>query len=116
MVEKNWNLEEDSPPGVSLDDLVAIVHHEGRDMLGVFPPLTLGHYCQTLAGEFAKFAKDMMTTKGIDEGTAKSISTRLATLGLRQFVNIAEFGYGERILEERAGLEPLSSSPQPIDT
>src|SRR3990167_1637438 len=114
MGEMNWNLEKDAPPGVLREDLVAIVHREGRDALGVFPPLTLGHYCQMLAGEFAGFARDEMTSRGIDEGTAKSISARLATLGLAQIVNIAEFGYGERVLEERAGLEPLPNSSRPI--
>lgn len=116
MTHRKPNLERGSSPIVASDDIAAILHREGRDALGVFTPLILGHYCQRLAGEVADFARDIMATKGVDEETANSVAARLATLGLGQFVNIAEFGYAQRVLEERIGFEPLPNSPQPIDS
>lgn len=110
MSELNWELERYTGPRVTPDDLRSATHQDGRDGLDIFPPRILGHYCQKLAGEVGDFASELALKFGVDEATAKRIGTHLATRGLGKIINIAEFGYAERVLEERLGLGELPVS------
>ena len=96
-------------------ELADIRDEEGRSRHGIYPPLLLSHYAQGFAGDVASFAREIMADKGIDEATAHSVASRLAALGISRFATIAEFGYGVRVLEERAGVVPAEQQTQTIE-
>ena|SRR3989338_8161522 len=99
------------PDVISQDDLEKSLHEEGRSELDIYPPVHIQHYGQMFGGELADEARDAMSKLGVDVDLADKIAARLATtVGLKHFINAMDFGYAQRVLEERAGLPELTSS------
>ncbi len=99
------------PDAIKLDDVERSLHEAGRTELGIHPPVHIQHYGQILGGELADEAKIALSKMGIDDDFANRIVNRIATVvGFRHFVNAMDFGYAQRVLEERAGLPELTES------
>lgn len=106
----SWDKGE-RPDAISQYDLELSLREEGREQLAIYPPAHIQHHCQTLAGELADDAKEAIKKMGVDEELAERIATRIATsVGLKHFVGAMDFGYAQRVLEERAGLPELTQS------
>jgi hypothetical protein len=90
----------------------SVTTETGRDKIGVTVPAYVHDAAQKTSRGISTEVADYATRLGVDEATAHRIGVHVATtIGLKYFINTIDAGYSIRVLEERAGLEPI---PDPL--
>ncbi len=86
---------------------------EGRSELGIATPTYLHDIAQRTHSGMSEEITAHAVELGIDEEIAHQLGILAETaIGLRHFQNSVDAGYAARVLEERAGLEPLLTTEQ----